>query len=200
MKSHLFLLSIVAMIFFFECRTFAHDHHEAAIGGEKLSSGSLYNLSSDWQTQEGKTIKLKALQGHPVVIAMAYTSCPSSCPLIVNQMKQLQSKLPQTTGTVFVLASFDSKRDLPAKLKKYAEQRKLDEQHWFLLHGSRNSVQELAATLGIRYTEDSDGDFDHSNLISVLDSKGVIRFQQAGLNSGVKELQEKISDLESGRP
>jgi protein SCO1/2 len=48
--------------------------------------------------------------------------------------------------------------------------------------------------LGIRYKRDARGDFDHSNVISVLDREGVIRHQQLGLG---QDPTEPASWLES---
>jgi protein SCO1/2 len=176
--------------------SFAHDHHShMADEAEPASGDSLYHLHSVWQTQSGQKIQLKTLQGHPVVIAMAYTSCQSSCPVIVEEMKQIESHLKKKEDVRFLFASFDSKRDTPEQLKKFAEQRKLDLNHWILLHGSKNSVQELAAALGLKYKEDAQGEFDHSNMITILDSKGVIHFQQVGLNKGQDELEQKLAEL-----
>lgn len=165
-----------------------------------LPGDSLYQLHSKWQTQDGREIELSTLQGHPVILAMAYTNCPSSCPMIVEQMRQIESRLKNKSAAIFVIASFDAKRDTPAQLKKFAQQRKLDLNHWTLLHGSASAVQELAAALGLKYKEDAQGEFDHSNLISLLDAEGRLRFQQVGLDKGSAELEQKLSDLTKATP
>lgn len=159
------------------------------------SKDSLFNIRSKWQTQDGKSVELGTLHGRATLIAMAYTSCTTSCPLIVEEMRQIESRLKNKEAVRFVLASFDAKRDVPDRLKKFAEQRKLDLNHWVLLHGSLSSVQELAAALGIRYKEDAQGEFEHSNMISLLDAEGVIRFQKSGVGHGSRELEEKLSNL-----
>ena len=69
----------------------------------------------------------------------------------------------------------------PEALKKFASARDLDPSRWRLYHGDRAAVRELAMVLGIRYKKDARGDFDHSNVISILDREGVIRHQQVGL-------------------
>lgn len=190
------ILLAALFLFSFPSLSLAHEHHSAlAEQTAKPSGDSLYNLQAKWQTQDGKEIQLQSLQGHPVVLTMAYTSCQTSCPLIVDEMKQIEAHLKKKDAVMFVMASFDVKRDTPDQLKKFAEERKLDPTHWVLLHGSPGAVQELAAALGVKYKENAQGDFDHSNVISVLDEKGVIRHQQAGINKGQKEIEEKVSEL-----
>ena len=41
--------------------------------------------------------------------------------------------------------------------------------------------RELAALLGVNYTEDARGQFAHTNLITVLNAEGEIAFQHTGL-------------------
>jgi protein SCO1/2 len=181
--------------------TFAHAHHlNTPVATQAPSSQSLYNLDSVWQNQNGENVQLSSLRGKVVVLAMAYTSCQSSCPVIVDAMEKLEQQIKDPGAAQFVLASFDSKRDVPVQLKKYATQKKLKLDHWTLLHGDQKAVRNLSATLGIRYKEDSQGEFDHSNIISLLDKDGVIRFQQVGINKDSKELTQKLLELAKSRP
>ena len=51
----------------------AHDHHQMEMEQAQmpLSGDSVYNLADSWTDQNGRTIKLQALQGQPVILAMA---------------------------------------------------------------------------------------------------------------------------------
>ena len=135
-------------------------------------------------------------EGRPVVLAMVYTTCTTACPLTVADLKRIESALsPEARGRVwFALFSLDSERDRPEVLKKFASARSLDPSRWRLYHGDRAAVRELAMVLGVRYKKDARGDFDHSNVISILDAEGVIRHQQVGLG---QEPTESASLLES---
>jgi protein SCO1/2 len=114
---------------------------------------------------------------------MVYTSCTTACPLILANLKLVESALsPEARERVwYPIASFDSERDHPETLKKFAAARDLDPSRWRLYHGDRAAVRELAMMLGIRYKRNAHGDFDHSNVITILDGDGVIRHQQVGL-------------------
>ena len=46
-----------------------------------------------------------------------------------------------------------------------------------VLRAPAADVRQLAVLLGVRYRQLPNGDFDHSNIISVLDGDGVLRFQ-----------------------
>lgn len=184
MKTILFSLLFVPMLFSPSGRAHEGHHDKTEKRSTALPTESIYNLSSKWTNQDGKTISLKDLKGKNVVLAMAYTSCEHACPLLIEDMRKIESKLPADKKDHFLFAmfSFDSDRDTPAKLKAYAQKRKLDLSHWELFHGDPKAVRELAGGLGIQYSKEDNGDFDHSNVISLVDSDGVVRYQQTGLN------------------
>ena len=143
-----------------------------------LPRGSLYVLDATWTTQEGHVIRLAELRGDVVVLTMVYTSCTMTCPLLTNEMLAVQRALPPAIrGRVrFVLASFDPARDSVAVLHAYATKMSLDER-WLALRASAADVRQLAVLLGVRYRALPNGDFEHSNIITVLDADGVQQFQ-----------------------
>ena len=51
------------------------------------------------------------------------------------------------------------------------------------LHGSEQAVRTLSVLLNVQFEKDAEGNFSHSNIISVLDKGGVLRFQKEGLNA-----------------
>ncbi len=179
-----FLLTILSLTLFnsYPLRSWANS----------IDGTSIYNLSTQWTTQDKREIKLEAFRGHPVVIAMIYTSCKDACPLLVSDMKMIEKETPtdKLTNIKFVLASFDPDTDSPEKLTQYAKAHDLDLKRWTLLHGSKENVRELSALLDIRYKKLRNGDFSHSSIITILDSEGKIQHQQIGLNQDSKETVE----------
>ncbi len=143
-----------------------------------LVRGSLYVLDAKWTTHESHVIRLADLRGDVVVLTMVYTSCTMTCPVLTNEMLAVQRALPPAIrGRVrFVLASFDPARDSVAVLKAYATKMSLDER-WLALRASAADVRQLAVLLGVRYRALPTGDFEHSNIITVLDADGVQQFQ-----------------------
>lgn len=164
-----------------------HSHGaDESLDGERpvpLTSRSIYQARTAWTDTDAKSVHLSSLRGKPVALAMVYTNCTTACPLILANLKRIESALsPEARGRVwFALVSFDSERDGPGVLKKFAATRDLDPSRWRLYHGDRAAVRELAMMLGIRYKRDARGDYDHSNVITILDREGVIRHQVGGL-------------------
>lgn len=172
----------------------------AAAPGKPLSDKSLYQLNSSWTNDEGRAIQLSSLRSRPQVVVMFFASCQFTCPLTVAQLKRLEAALPPEIRAKvgFTLISFDSVRDTPAALKNYRTQRDLSPDTWTLLNGSPDSVQELAAVLGVKVKQDAQGQFSHSNLITLLNSEGEIVEQFVGLNSDNQQIVAEIKKL-SGR-
>ncbi len=154
-----------------------------ALAAGQPTDKSLYLLDSKWTSDVGREIKLGALRGRPQVVAMFFTHCEYACPILVEELKAIERKLPpEVLGKVdFLLVSIDSKRDTPAELAVFREKRQLTRERWTLLRGGADDVRELAALLGVNYTEDARGQFAHSNVITLLNADGEIAFQHAGL-------------------
>jgi protein SCO1/2 len=169
----------------------------SAVAPADYTDKSVYQLDSTWTSDADKKVHLGVLRGKPQVVAMFFASCQFTCPLTVNDMKNVEAALPETlrTNVGFTLISFDSKRDTSAALHTYRVKRELSAPTWTLLRGEPDNVRELAALLGVVYKEDANGDFAHSNLITVLNGEGEIIFQQPGVNIDPKEIVSRIEQM-----
>lgn len=162
-----------------------------------IDSASIYNSKLIWENQDGKKLTLESLKGTPVVATMLYTSCPNSCPLTMRDLRAIEKKLSakMKKKVHFAVFTFDSERDTHDKLKAYMKHQKLDFSRWSFFHGDEKSVRELAAMLEIKYKKDENGEFDHSNVISVLNSEGVVVHKQIGSGQSPKESVAAIKQI-----
>ena len=160
-----------------------------------FTKDSLYQLDAKFTDDSGHAFALGSLRGRPVVLTMFFSSCGYACPLLVADMQRIREKLPAGVRerAAFVLVSFDSARDTPAALAQFRAERSLDVQ-WTLLHGDADSVRELAALLGVKYQQEADGAFSHSNLITILNPAGEIAHQRTGLKDGLAEAAAALAN------
>lgn len=156
--------------------------------GAPLSTRSVYQLDANWTDDAGATVRLAALRGRPVVLAMFFAQCEYACPILVHDMERLRALLPDDVRAQaqFVLVSFDTARDTPAALKSYRERMSLDA-GWTLLRGETAAVQELAMLLGVKFKQDTRGQFSHSNIISILNAKGEVAHHHVGLRGDMSD-------------
>ncbi len=163
---------------------------------DAFTKASLYQTDARFTDDAGRPVALGSLRGRPVVLTMFYSSCGYACPMLVSDMARIRELVP--TGlrdeVAFVLVSFDVTRDTPPVLRAYRENRHLDAQ-WLLLHGADTDVRELAALLGVKYKQEADGNFAHSNLLTVLNREGEVVHQRTGLKDGHAEAAAALAAL-----
>lgn len=162
-----------------------------------IKKDSLYQAKSKWTTPEGKTISLSELRGQPVLITMVYTKCQFTCPLIISKLKNIESALKSNPKLKIVMVSFDQKNDTPENMTKFMQEKSLDPSRWLLLAGtSTGSVRELATLLEISYKQEKNGEYSHSNVLTLLDKEGVKRTVLNGIAADhapiVKSAQELL--------
>ena len=161
---------------------------------DEISENSIFNLTSKWNTEEGKRIQLEALKGKTLVMVMIYTSCKAACPRLVADMRNIEKEIPKNllNDISFVLVSIDPETDTPKKLKAFAIENYMDGEQWTFLQGNLSSVREFANVLAVKYKQISPMDFSHSNIISVFNPQGELVHQQEGLGVDNKETISKI--------
>lgn len=161
--------------------------------GKSWPEKSLFHLDSQWQDHSAKKVQLTHLSGKMSLVAMVYTTCKHTCPMIISKMISIQNKIPvrHRKNINMTLISFDPGRDTPQHLNKYRAKRKLS-QEWVLLTGTPNGTRSLAAILGVNYKEEENGDFSHSNIISLVNQDGVVVSQITNLRQSTDEVVSEM--------
>lgn len=173
----------------------AHDHHDHAAQGGDAHAGhkhevlpaadvppgtSLYQLDVELTAQNGEPLTWADLKGQPVVVSMIYSSCTTACPLIVHEVKQILEGANVADSHRVVLFSMDPERDDPAALTAMHGRHKLGA-NWTLVRPAPDDVAEVAAALGVRYRQLPNKDFNHSQVIALLDKEGTVVARAEGL-------------------
>ena len=173
-----------------------HSQHTGLVPEPKAHDHgmSLYELESQWTDQSGTIRDLSSFRGKRQLIAMVYTNCSYACPRIIGNMKRIEAAVPDVG---FIIVSIDPGRDTPEKLADFAKGSRLDMQRYTLLHGDDAQLLELAAALNVRYRKTSEGEFVHTNVITVLDEKGNIVHRQEGFDA-VNETIAFLNNSHSG--
>jgi len=142
----------------------------------ELPTNSIYQLHAQLTTQSAATVGLDVYRGSPTLISMFYGSCPAACPMLITAMQVYESHLdPAARARLRVLlVSFDASRDTPQHLDSVATLHHADPKRWTFASASDSDARKIAAVLGISYRRLPNGEFDHSLLITLLDSEGRI--------------------------
>lgn len=169
-----------------------HDHHEELEPQKSAYEETLFDISGDWENQEGKSFKLHDLSGKPHLFAMLYTRCQTACPILVEDVKKVVTALPQDQqGIEVVLFSIDSESETTESLADFYKSKKMPSS-WTVARSNSKDVATLAAVLGVNFKRLPDGEYVHSNSIFFIDSKGNLVAQQDGLNKVDSQFIKKI--------
>jgi protein SCO1 len=165
------LLSLGALA----CAPLATRAAQPAAQAAATPGNSVYQLHAPLIDQDGRAFDLESLRGTPVLVSMFYSSCQMVCPMVFETIHSTLKALPpaERADMKVVMISFDPARDTVAVLKKTAAVRDCDAQ-WTLARGDENTSRKMAAALNIQYRRLSDGEFNHSTIISLLDREGRI--------------------------
>lgn len=128
--------------------------------------------------QNKKTITPKDLQGKVYVVEFFFSTCPTICPIMNQNMKQVQSHFASNPNFSVVSITIDPKTDTSEVLKKHSEQLGITSQNWHFLTGDQTNIFEIANKGFNLYAGQNSqvaGGFEHSGLVALVDKKGNIR-------------------------
>lgn len=144
----------------------------------ELPRNSVYQLDVDVTDQDGRTTHWRDaadLASGPRIVGMFYTHCDYICPMLFEAIRNVELQLTpaQRQRLQVGLITLDPARDDVPALKKTAGQRAGDTARWRLYRTGLKDVRKLAGVLGVQYRQLSNGEFNHSTLIILLDAQGV---------------------------
>jgi protein SCO1/2 len=128
--------------------------------------------------QDGNNYSSDQLAGKVWVIDFFFTRCPSVCPRMTAEMKDLLSRSPQRDDLHFVSMTIDETFDTPEVLRDYIATRQLDTARWTFLTGDGAKVRALSRDsfyLALGDEMRPDGDIIHSTKFVVVDRDRTIR-------------------------
>lgn len=128
--------------------------------------------------QDSLLISDKDYIGKVYVVEFFFTSCPSICPIMTDNLVSLQNHFKAEED--FGVASFTitPDYDTPKVLKRYAEKNGITDMDWHLMTGDKDVIYDLANSgFNIFAAEmpDAPGGFEHSGLFALVDRQGYIR-------------------------
>ena len=138
------------------------------------SAARLAELPPTWRDDRGQLFDLRILQGHAVVLTMAYTTCHRVCPLTMHRLQQLQRDLDRRGTTAeFLVIGYDPDNDDAATWHQYRESRHLTRSNWHFLVGTHAAVEQTARQLGFEFWK-MDQHVVHDSRILSFDEQGTV--------------------------
>lgn len=128
--------------------------------------------------QNSDTITNVTYSGKVYVAEFFFTTCPSICPIMNQNMLKVQDAFQDNTGVGVASFSINPEYDTPEILKKYAQGYGINHPNWHLLTGNRKAIYSLANegfNLYVGEAPEVEGGFEHSGFFALIDQEGRIR-------------------------
>ena len=159
--------------------------------------------SFSFVNQNGKSITNKDFEGMVYVVEFFFTTCPTICPRMNENLVQIQNTFSDFED--FGVASFtiNPDNDTQEVLKAYAEKYGITNPNWHLMTGDKDVIFELANVgFNIYAGENSnvEGGFEHSGNFALIDKNGFIRSRKDNFGNpkifykGIVSEEEKVDD------
>jgi protein SCO1 len=147
--------------------------------------------------QDGKLVTEKSVRNKVTVVEYFFTSCPSICPVMNRNLKEVYEKFKTNSGFMILSHTVDPERDSVSVLKKYATRFGAEVPGWQFLTGSRDSLYQRASKDYLLAVEDSsNSSFIHTQYIALLDKKRQIRgFYDLTNKENIEKLDTGIRQL-----
>ncbi|MBE9575658.1 SCO family protein [Flavobacterium proteolyticum] len=94
--------------------------------------------------QNGKIITQKDYENTIYVADFFFTTCPTICPKMTDNMVWLQNQLKNNPEVKLLSFSVTPDIDTPDVLKKYAQEKGVDDSRWNLVTGNKKDIYYLA--------------------------------------------------------
>ena len=115
---------------------------------------------------------------HIYVADFFFTTCPSICPMMTENMVYLQSLLNDLPDIKLLSFSVTPEIDTPEVLKAYAQQKGVNDSRWNLLTGNKKEIYNLARRSYLVVQQDGNGDkhdMIHTENFVLIDKQRRIR-------------------------
>ncbi|MGK2860602.1 MAG: SCO family protein [Chitinophagaceae bacterium] len=154
--------------------------------------------------QQGEQVSWEGLKGKVVVADFFFTHCPTICPGLTRNMRQLQQSInnSQRVGDKtpdflhFLSFSIDPERDSVPRLKQWADRFQVNPEQWWLLTGNKKEIYDLAINemkIGLVDGQGVDTNFIHTDHFVLIDTNRHVRGYYHGLDSA--SLRKLSSDI-----
>lgn len=159
--------------------------------------------------QDDVKITNENYKGKVYVLEFFFTTCPSICPKMNQNMLSLEKTFFGNPNFGIVSITIDPKHDTPAILKEHRELLGVKSANWNFLTGDKDYIFNLSNkgfNLYAGQNSKVQGGFEHSGLFALIDKKGKIRCRKDefgnpilyydGLEKkGIRDIQQDIAIL-----
>ncbi len=128
--------------------------------------------------QDSTLVSNNSLKGNVYVADFFFTSCPTICPTMKQQMLRVYDRFQDSSNFLLVSHTIDPEYDTVALLKDYSNRLGVETSKWVFLTGDKDHIYELAESsyMVVAADEpDAPGGYIHSGAFILVDKDQQIR-------------------------
>lgn len=158
-------------------------------------------IDFEYLNQDSVMIKSSDMKGKIWVADFFFTSCPTICPKMTNQMQRLNKMTSDINEHIQYLSfSINPKVDNPTRLREYIKAHKINANNWYFFTGDEEATHELGINNFQIYANDEAGaigGYAHSEAFVLVDKEGFIRgvYEPATKSGPINQLEKDIRKL-----
>ncbi|HWP24416.1 MAG TPA: SCO family protein [Candidatus Binatia bacterium] len=147
--------------------------------------------------QDNRRFDTAKLRGKVVVLNFIFTTCTDVCPIFTANLATLQRKLNDRygDGLFFLSVTTDPEIDSAKVLKAYAGRYGADLKNWAFLTGPETDLKPVWNAYGVRVIRKARGLVQHTSLTTVIDVRGIRRFNFLGEKWPLRDLERDVLAL-----
>ncbi|MAC92137.1 MAG: SCO family protein [Flavobacteriaceae bacterium] len=146
--------------------------------------------------QNGKIVTEQDYDNKIYVADFFFTTCPTICPKMTENMGQLQNEYLEDSQIKFISFSVTPQIDSVQQLKKYAIEKGVNDCKWNLVTGNKKEIYSLARKSYLAVKDDGDGgqfDMIHTENFILVDPEKRIRGFYDGTD--IEAMNTLITDI-----
>jgi len=158
--------------------------------------------SFEFLNQNGEKISEKDYDGYIYVADFFFTTCPSICPIMTDNMVKIQNYIKDKRKVKLLSFSVTPEIDSVPVLKEYSIKKGVDDKYWNLLTGDKSKIYSLARKSFLvvkENTESNSHDMIHTENFVLVDREKRIRgFYDGTDDIDIQVLKKDIDILIEG--
>jgi protein SCO1/2 len=173
----------------------------------KTTTDTIYQTIPDFSffNEDSVIVNNKTFEGKVWISEFFFATCPSICPIMNTQLKNVEKALGQYKQEIHYLSfTIDPSHDTPSVLKAYKQKLGINNPNWSFLTGNESFTHQLGIEHFLIFAgreEDALGGYAHSGAFTLIDKKGYVRgvyeVVQPDLSVNKKEFKRLIKDVKT---
>ncbi|WP_413380803.1 SCO family protein [Alkalihalobacillus sp. 1P02AB] len=159
-----------------------------------VSQAEMVVSNFEYVNQNGEVVSLEDLKGHYWLADMVFTACPTVCPIMTPNMRDIQDyAIEEDIELKFISFTIDPENDTVDHLKAYTQGMKFNDDYWSFLTGyTIEEITQFAKESFRSPVQKMEDDFVHSTRFFLVNPEGQVIKSYDGMAVDLTDIKRDI--------